>query len=157
MASTCCKIVRRSGLLIGLSLAMLSGNAQAQQVTKYIYTDDDSQGQQLNGQNTYAVTFAKGQVPPVKGFWSLTLYNEEHFFHPNPLNRYSLGTKNKNLKYNVDGSLTIYAGAKSPGADKESNWLPAPDGAFSLYIRAYWADKAIIDGSWTPPVVQRVN
>ena len=74
-----------------------------------------------------------------------------------PLNRYSLGTKNTNLKYNVDGSLTIYAGAKSPGADKESNWLPAPDGAFSLYIRAYWADKAIIDGSWTPPVVQRVN
>jgi hypothetical protein len=125
--------------------------------TKYIYTDDDSQGQQLNGQNTYAVTFAKGQVPPVKGFWSLTLYNEEHFFHPNPLNRYSLGTKNKNLKYNVDGSLTIYAGAKSPDSDKESNWLPAPDGAFSLYIRAYWADKAIIDGSWTPPVVQRVN
>jgi hypothetical protein len=125
--------------------------------TKYIYTDDDSQGQQLNGQNTYAVTFAKGQVPPVKGFWSLTLYNEGHFFHPNPLNRYSLGTKNKNLKYNVDGSLTIYAGAKSPGADKESNWLPAPDGAFSLYIRAYWADKAIIDGSWTPPVVQGAN
>lgn len=125
--------------------------------TKYIYTDDDSQGQQLNGQNTYAVTFAKGQVPPVKGFWSLTLYNEEHFFHPNPLNRYSLGTKNKNLKYNSDGSLTLYAGAKSPGADEESNWLPAPDGAFSLYIRAYWADKAIIDGSWTPPVVQRVN
>jgi hypothetical protein len=96
-------------------------------------------------------------VPLVKGFWSLTLYNEEHFFHPNPLNRYSLGTKNKNLKYNVDGSLTIYAGAKSPGADKESNWLPAANGAFSLYIRAYWADKAIIDGSWTPPVVQRVN
>jgi hypothetical protein len=123
--------------------------------TKYIYTDDDSQGHQLYGQNTYAVTFANGQVPPVKGFWSLTLYNEEHFFHPNPLNRYSLGTKNKNLKYNVDGSLTI--GAKSPGADKENNWLPAPNGAFSLYIRGYWADKAIIDGSWTPPVVQRVN
>jgi hypothetical protein len=57
-----------------------------------------------------------------------------------------LGTKNKNLKYNVDGSLTIYVGAKSPGADKESNWLPAPDGAFSLYIRAYWADEAILKG-----------
>ena len=51
--------------------------------TKYIYTDDDSQGQQLNGQNTYAITFAKGQLPPVQGFWSLTLYNEVHFFHPN--------------------------------------------------------------------------
>ena len=66
--------------------------------TKYIYTDDDSQGQQLNGQNIYTITFAKGQTPPVKGFWSLTLYNEEHFFHHNPLKRYSLGTKNKNLK-----------------------------------------------------------
>jgi hypothetical protein len=125
--------------------------------TKYIYTDDDSQGQQLNGQNTYAITFAKGQVPPVKGFWSLTLYDEYHFFHPNALNRYSLGTKNKTLKYNADGSLTLYAGAKSPSDDKESNWLPAPNAPFSLYMRAYWADKAIIDGSWTPPAVQRIN
>ena len=83
--------------------------------TKYIYTDDDSQGKQLDGQNTYTITFAKGQTPPVKGFWSLTLYNEEHFYHDNPLKRYSLGTKNKNLKYNADGSLTLYAGAKSPG------------------------------------------
>ncbi|WP_165435407.1 DUF1254 domain-containing protein [Bradyrhizobium sp. Leo121] len=125
--------------------------------TKYIYTDDDSQGQQLNGQNTYMITFAKGQVPPVKGFWSLTLYDEQHFFHPNLLNRYSLGTKNKALKYNGDGSLTLYAGVKSPGADKESNWLPAPDRKFSLYLRAYWPDQAIIDGTWTPPAVQKVD
>jgi hypothetical protein len=123
--------------------------------TKYIYTDDDSQGKQLNGENTYAVTFAK--IPPVKGFWSLTLYNDVHFFNPNPLNRYSLGTKNKTLKYNSDGSLTLYAGAKSPGRDKESNWLPAPAGKFSLYIRAYWADHAIIDGEWKPPVVAQVQ
>jgi hypothetical protein len=123
--------------------------------TKYIYTDDDSQGQQLNGENTYVITFAK--VPPVDGFWSLTLYNSEHFFHPNPLNRYSLGTKNKSLKYNADGSLTLYAGAKSPGADKESNWLPASNGPFSLYIRAYWANKDIIDGQWKPPIVSRVQ
>ena len=121
--------------------------------TKYVYTDDDSQGRQLNGQNTYAVTFAKGQVPPVQGFWSLTLYNDVHLFHPNPLKRYSLGTKNKTLKYNADGSLTLYAGAKSPGQDKESNWLPAPEGTFSLYIRAYWADKAILDATWQPPAI----
>lgn len=125
--------------------------------TKYIYTDDDNQGHQLNGQNGYTVTFAKGEVPPVNGFWSLTLYDAEHFFHPNPLNRYSLGTKNKDLKYNADGSLTLYAGSKSPGKDKESNWLPAPDGAFSLYIRAYWADKPILDGQWKPPVVTYVQ
>ncbi len=125
--------------------------------TKYIYTDNDSQGQQLDGHNLYAVTFAKGQVPPVKGFWSVTLYNELHFFNPNPLGRYSLGTKSKSLKYNADGSLTLYPGSKSPGKDKESNWLPAPEGAFSLYIRAYWSDKAIIDGTWQPPLIQLVK
>jgi len=120
--------------------------------TKYIYTDDDSSGKQLNGKNTYAVTFAK--VPPVKGFWSLTLYNDVHFFNPNPLKRYSLGTKNKTLKFNADGSLTLYAGAKSPGTDKESNWLPAPEGTFSLYIRAYWAEPAVIDATWQPPTIK---
>ena len=73
--------------------------------TKYIYTDDDSQGKQLNGQNSYAITFAKGQLPPVQGFWSLTLYNAVHFFNPNPLGRYSLGTKNKTLKFNADAAV----------------------------------------------------
>ena len=125
--------------------------------TKYIYTDNDNQGQQLSGQNTYTITFPKGQTPPVKGFWSLTLYNAEHFYHDNPLKRYSLGTKNKNLKLNADGSLTLYAGAKSPGGDKETNWLPAPDGTFSLYIRAYWPEKAILDGTWMPPMVEKVK
>jgi hypothetical protein len=125
--------------------------------TKYIYTNNDSQGKNLNGRNTYAITFAKGRVPPVKGFWSLTLYNEEHFFHPNPLKRYSLGTKNKNLKYNADGSLTIYVCAKSPGKDRESNWLPAPQGTFSLYIRAYWAKKPILDGQLKPPLVRKIQ
>lgn len=125
--------------------------------TKYIYTDNDGQGQPLNGRHSYTITFAKGQAPPVKGFWSLTLYNAEHFFHINPLKRYSLGTKSKNLKYNADGSLTLYAGAKSPGQNKETNWLPAPKGPFSLYIRAYWADKAILDGAWTPPQVEKLK
>ena len=95
----------------------------------------------LDGRNSYEITFAPGQEPPVNGFWSLTLYNEHHFFHPNDLKRYSLGTKNKNLKRNADGSLTLYAGAKSPGKDRESNWLPAPNGHFSLYIRAYWGKR----------------
>jgi hypothetical protein len=124
--------------------------------TKYIYTDDDSQGKQLNGRNGYVITFAKGEVPPVMGFWSLTMYDEYHFFQQNPLHRYSLGTKNKTLKYEEDGSLTIYAGGKSPGKDKESNWLPAPNGPFSLCLRAYWPDEAIINGQWKPPVVRRM-
>jgi hypothetical protein len=125
--------------------------------TKYIYRDDDSQGQQLDGHNSYTVTFPKGQVPPVKGFWSLTLYNDVHFFNPNPLKRYSLGTKNKDLKFNADGSLTLYAGAKSPGADKENNWLPAPAGTFSLYLRCYWPEQAVLDGTWMPPQVEKVK
>ncbi len=123
--------------------------------TKYIYTDDDSAGKQLNGQNAYVITF--GKVPPVKGFWSLTLYDSLHMFHLNALGRYSLGTKNKTLKYNEDSSLTLYAGAKSPGKDKESNWLPAPNGTFSLYIRAYWADKAILDRTWQPPTIAQMK
>ena len=124
--------------------------------TQYFYTDLDSAGAQLVGTRTYAVTFAAGQEPPVNGFWSLTLYKDAHLFHPNELHRYSLGTKNTNLKRNADGSLTLYAGAKSPGADKEGNWLPAPDGEFSLYIRAYWGKEPILDGSWQPPRIEQV-
>jgi hypothetical protein len=74
--------------------------------TKYIYRDLDSQGQQLNGESLYKVTFPKGLLPPVKGFWSLTLYNEQHLFNPNALNRFSLGTKSKAMQDNPDGSLT---------------------------------------------------
>jgi len=118
--------------------------------TQYFYSDNDSQGVQLEGKNLYAVTFSKGQLPPVKGFWSMTIYNEYHIFEVNDLNRYSLGTKNKNLQFNPDGSLTLYASAKSPGEDKETNWLPAPEGTFSLYIRCYWGEEAILDGSWIP-------
>ena len=122
--------------------------------TKYIYRDLDSQGRQLDGKNLYKITFPKGQTPPVKGFWSLTLYNEQHLFSPNPLNRFSLGTKSKALKYGPDGSLTIFCGAAFPGKDQETNWLPAPNGPFSLYIRAYWSEKAILDGTWQPPQVE---
>ncbi|PHQ65836.1 MAG: hypothetical protein COB99_01820 [Sulfurimonas sp.] len=125
--------------------------------TQYFYTDGDSKGIQLEGKNIYAVTFKKGKLPPVNGFWSITLYNKHHLFGVNEMNRYSLGTKNKTLKYSKDGSLTIYAGFKSPGKDKESNWLPAPNGRFSLYIRSYWGKKATLDGSWKPPVVKRVK
>lgn len=82
--------------------------------TKYLYRDLDAQGGPMHGKNLYCITFAKWTPPSVSGLWSLTLNNEYHFF------------KNKTLKYKADGSLTLYAGATSPGADKESNWLPAP-------------------------------
>src|SRR5262249_34586041 len=88
--------------------------------TKYFYQDLDAEGERLNGTKRYTVTFPKGQLPPVKGFWSLTLYNEHHFFAPNDQRRYSLGTKNKGLKTNDDGSLTLYVQADRPDEGKRS-------------------------------------
>lgn len=92
----------------------------------------------------------KGETPPVDGFWSLTLYNKEHLFASNPLNRFSLGTKSKSMKLGDDGSLTIYVQASSPGPEREANWLPAPKEDFSLYIRAYWPKAELTEGKWTP-------
>jgi len=125
--------------------------------TQYFYTDFDGAGQPLDGSNHYQVTFAAGQEPPVNGFWSLTLYNKLHLFSENALKRYSVGTKNKNLARNPDGSLTIYVGPTSPGKDKESNWLPSPNEPISLYIRAYWGKEGILDGSWKPPVIEKTG
>lgn len=121
--------------------------------TKYFYQDLDGKGDRLTGSNSYTVTFAKGETPPAEGFWSLTLYDAEHFFVPNELKRYSLGTKNKTLKFNQDGSLTLFVQNTSPGKDKEANWLPAPKGDFSLYLRTYWPKTEVIEGSWSPPPV----
>jgi hypothetical protein len=126
--------------------------------TKYFYQDLDATGQRLNGVNRYTVTFAKDQTPPVRGFWSLTLYNEHHFFAPNEIKRYSLGTKSKSLQYNADGSLTIYVQADPPPEGQRGNWLPAPkDADFSLFMRSYWPKVEITDGSWGPPAAEKVN
>jgi hypothetical protein len=125
--------------------------------TQYFYTDFDGAGAPLNGSNNYQITFAAGQEPPVQGFWSLTLYNKVHLFSENALKRYSLGTKNKHLVRNADGSLTLYVGPNSPGQDKENNWLPSPKEPISLYIRAYWGKQGILDGSWQPPVIKKMN
>jgi hypothetical protein len=137
--------VARSNILV---------NAPAE--TKYLYQDLDADGNRLNGTKRYTVTFGKDQTPPGYGFWSLTLYDAHHFFVPNDVRRYSLGTKNKDLKTNPDGSLTIYVQADPAPDAQRSNWLPAPKGAdFSLFIRAYWPKTAVIDGSWTPPPVEK--
>ena len=126
--------------------------------TTYFYQDLDAHGERLDGSRSYAVTFPPNHLPPVQGFWSLTLYNEHHFFHPNQLNRYSLGTKNKNLHHAADGSLTLTASATAPDDEElRSNWLPAPAGPFSLYLRAYWPEQQILDGTWTPPHVTRFH
>lgn len=120
----------------------------------YPMTEVDSGGKPLDGKNNYVQHFPKGQTPPVKGFWSLTMYNDQYFFVENPLNRYTLSPRNQ-LKYNDDGSLDLYIQHTSPGKDKESNWLPAPEDRFILMLRLYWPDESVLNGSWNPPGVQR--
>jgi hypothetical protein len=125
---------------------------------QYFYQDLDDSGQRLNGAHRYAMMFAQDQTPPVRGFWSLTLYNDRHFFEPNELRRYSIGTKTRALKRHLDGSVTIYVQADPPPAGLVDNWLPAPKrGDFSLCLRAYWPKVEITDGSWTPPAVTRMS
>lgn len=125
--------------------------------TMYFGADFDSAGERLSGDKAYTVTFPAGELPPVDGFWSLTLYNPQHLFHPNELDRYSLGTKNTSLVADEDGGLTILVQAENPGGAQEANWLPAPEGEFSLYIRAYWPKPAIPNGEWTPPAIEPVE
>ena len=87
------------------------------------------------------------------------MYDDQYFFVENPLNRYSISPR-QNLKANADGSVDIYIQNESPGADKESNWLPAPKGKFILMLRLYWpkeANPSIIDGSWVIPPAQKIS
>jgi hypothetical protein len=119
----------------------------------------DANGRPFDGANKYVLHFDKGEMPPVRGFWSLTMYNPQLFFVANPLNRYAISSRDK-LKQNPDGSMDIYIQRDSPGKDKESNWLPAPAGQFVLTLRMYWPNEnppSIVDGSWTPPAVKQVT
>jgi hypothetical protein len=100
--------------------------------------------------------FPKGQTPPAKGFWSLTMYDADYFFVKNPIDRYNVSSRS-DFKYNKDGSLDIYIQKVSPGKEKEANWLPAPSGKFVLMLRLYWPQEtrpSILDGSWEPPAVK---
>ena len=110
----------------------------------------------LDGNNKYVMHFEKGALPPVEEFWSVTIYDLEGFTVPTPTNRYTLGDRS-NLKPNADGSLDIYLQSESPGADKESNWLPTPAQPFSLHARLYSPRKAAIDGTWAMPPVEKAN
>jgi hypothetical protein len=119
----------------------------------------DSAGQKLDGANKYVIRFPKGQMPPVRAFWSLTMYDAQYFFVANLLNRYTLSPRNA-LKSNPDGSVDLYIQATDPGSDKESNWLPAPSGPFNLILRLYWPKEhppSLLDGTWQPPAVERVT
>jgi hypothetical protein len=111
------------------------------------------------GEKKYVMHFPKGQLPPVQGFWSLTMYDKDYFFVENPLHRQSISAR-QNLKPNADGSLDLYIQNESPGADKESNWLPAPKDEFILMMRLYWPKEtppSLLDGTWQIPKVKAVE
>lgn len=110
----------------------------------------------LDGHNKYVIHFAKGALPPVNEFWSVTVYDLQGFTVPNPTNRYTLGDRS-NLQSNADGSLDIYLQSENPGADKESNWLPIPTEPFSLHARLYSPRKTAIDGTWAMPPVENLH
>jgi hypothetical protein len=114
----------------------------------------DTDGNSLTGANRYTIDFAKGQLPQVGAFWSVTAYNSKQFFEENSIHRYAIGDRDK-LKENGDGSLTLYVQHESPGTNKESNWLPVPKGQFNLVMRLYWPNKDIIDGAWIIPPIKR--
>jgi hypothetical protein len=112
-----------------------------------------------SGEQKYVMHFNKGEMPPVKGFWSLTMYDANYFFVPNALNRYTLSQRNK-FKPNKDGSVDLYIQRESPGKDKEANWLPAPSARFILMMRLYWPTEtppSLLDGTWKVPEVKEVS
>jgi hypothetical protein len=125
----------------------------------YPTSEADAAGHPYVGSNKYVMHFDTGQLPPVNGFWSLTMYNAKYFFVNNPLNRYTLSSRNK-FNENEDGSVDLYLQAENPGADKEANWLPAPAGRFIPMLRLYWPKEtppSIIDGTWKIPAVTKVE
>ncbi|TFV36323.1 DUF1254 domain-containing protein [Bradyrhizobium frederickii] len=132
----------------------------------YPLTRTDSDGQTLDGsKHTYTLTFAPGQQPPVNAFWSITMYDgKTQLLIENPINRYLINSPMlSGMKTSTDGSLTFYIQNKSPGADKEANWLPAPDGPIYLVMRLYWPkteSPSILpagEGTWQPPGIKRVS
>ncbi|TCT34764.1 hypothetical protein EDC90_10308 [Martelella mediterranea] len=123
----------------------------------YPTADHDVNGKPLDSGEKYVLHFTKDQIPQARAFWSLTMYNDAQTFADNPIDRYTLGDRNK-LTYNDDGSLDIWIQRDNPGADKESNWLPTPkSGGFSMTMRIYWPDPAMMTGGWSIPGITPQN
>ncbi|MBY3274868.1 DUF1254 domain-containing protein [Rhizobium laguerreae] len=148
----------------GAAKAGLYGNDAAEAM--YPFTRTDASGKPLDGsKHKYTITFPPGQLPPVHSFWSVTMYDgKSQFLVKNPINRYLINSPMlPGMKKNEDGSLTLYVQKDSPGADKEANWLPAPDGTIYLVMRLYWPKTeapSILPagkGTWLPPGVKRVS
>ncbi len=123
----------------------------------YPETTLDADGEELDcSKHNYIVHFNANEIPPVKAFWSLTMYKlPEQLLIENEINRYVIGSATKELKYNNDGSLDIYIQKDNPGKEKESNWLPAHNGKFSLQARMYWPKPEALSPLYVPPAVQK--
>jgi hypothetical protein len=141
--------------LFRAAVTQIGLGANIAQESLYPVAFTDSQGKPLTGTNNYTIHFNPGQTPPVKGFWSITMYNNKSLFVNNPINRYSIGKYTEGLKNNTDGSLDIYIQHQSPGKDKESNWLPADKNSFNLILRMYLPAEEVLNGTWTPPPITR--
>ena len=125
----------------------------------YPLANMDVNGDPLDGsKHRYAIRFQKGQLPPSRYFWSLTMYRKsDGLMVENPIKRYSIGDRTTGLKLGNDGSLILYFQYDSPGVDKENNWLPAPNEPFYVVMRIYGPSESVLSGKWMPPPVERVK
>ena len=136
----------------------LYGNSGAEAIYPLYMADSD--GMPLNASdNKYTLTFKSEDLPPVKSFWSLSMYDgKTQLFIENLLDRYLLNsTMMDQFKKDTNGSITFYIQKDSPGKDKESNWLPAPDGPLYMVMRLYGPEPDALEGRWTPPKVEKTN
>ena len=123
---------------------------------RYSYLDLDALGERLEGGEHYRLSFPAGTLPPARAFWSVTIYDERHAL-PAGDGPHAIGSHTAGVEFAEDGSLSILVGpALAGGADPaRPNRLVTPTGSFSLYLRIYWPEGAVLDGSWTPPPVHR--
>ena len=137
-------------------VAMVGLGANQPEDAIYPLNVSDADGNPIMGENRYVMHFSKEELPPVEAFWSLTMYDARGFQVANPLNRFALGDRDA-LKFNADGSLDIYIQHKSPGKDKEANWLPSPaKGELGLTLRLYAPKPQALDRRWVPPVIRKI-
>jgi len=137
-----------------VSMAGLGANQVEDAIYPLNVTDAD--GKPVTAENSYVLHFNRAELPPADAFWSLTLYDEEGFQVANPINRFAIGDRDP-LRFNSDGSLDLYIQNRSPGRERESNWLPAPEsGSLALTLRLYAPRPQVANGLWNPPALKRV-
>jgi hypothetical protein len=136
-----------------VALGGLGANLSADAVYPFGLTDAD--GESFDGSRRYVWHLDADELPPVKAFWSLTMYDTEGFPVANEIDRCAIGDRD-DLQYNADGSLDIHLESRRPET-RTSNWLPAPEGAFTVVARLYWPEPEVLDGRWTPPPITKVR